>query len=269
MTSGQTMGPTRGGVVCGLAATAVKGLRVTPRAQLALGRGGVSDNRLFYLIDERGRLINGKLAGELAAVVADYDERERRLTLTFPDGTLVSSTVAVDGAVETSWSSLVVRGRVLVGPWAQALSEHAGMSLRVVQAADEHGAVDRGRLGAVTMISRGSLAELSRIAEQQVDVRRFRMLMEIDGTAPHGEDAWVGRRVRIGAAVVAVHGHVGRCLVTSQHPERGDVDLPTLDLLRTYRIGVGTTEPLALGIFGEVLEPGTVRVGDPVTPLED
>jgi uncharacterized protein YcbX len=98
-----------------------------------------------------------------------------------------------------------------------------------------------------------------------IDARRFRMLVEVDGVEPHGEDAWIGHRVRIGDALVSFNGHVGRCLVTSRDPDSGVVDLPTLDLLGEYRRGEPTTEPLALGIYGEVIEPGTVRLGDPVT----
>ena len=58
--------------------------------------------------------------------------------------------------------------------------------------------------------------------------------------------------------------HVGRCSITTRHPETGAVDLPTLDLLRSYRGDVDTTEPLAFGVYGEVLEGGRVAVGDPV-----
>ena len=61
-----------------------------------------------------------------------------------------------------------------------------------------------------------------------------------------------------------MHGHVGRCLVTSRDPETGEVDLPTLDLLRDYRGELNSTEPLPFGIYGEVLQGGAVRLGDPV-----
>ena len=92
------------------------------------------------------------------------------------------------------------------------------------------------------------------------------MLIEVAGPCAHEEDEWVGRNVRIGAARVVMHGHVGRCVVTSQSPDSGIVDLPTLKLL-SYRRDLPTTEALAFGIFGEVLEPGLVRIGDDVTPL--
>jgi uncharacterized protein YcbX len=93
-------------------------------------------------------------------------------------------------------------------------------------------------------------------------VRRFRMLIEIDGVAAHAEDDWAGRRVTVGAARIAFHGHVGRCLITSRDPDTGNIDLPTLDVLRDYRGELDTTEQLPFGIYGEVIEPGTIRVWD-------
>ena len=66
-------------------------------------------------------------------------------------------------------------------------------------------------------ISAYSLAALARAAgEPGVDARRFRMLVEIDGVAAHEEDAWIGTTVRIGAALVRVAGHVGRCSITTR-----------------------------------------------------
>lgn len=59
---------------------------------------------------------------------------------------------------------------------------------------------------------------------------------------------------------------MGRCIVTTRDPEGEAVDLPTLDLLRSYRAGLARSEPLAFGVYGAVLEPGTVRVGDAVVP---
>ena len=90
------------------------------------------------------------------------------------------------------------------------------------------------------------------------------MLIEVDGVAPYEEDSWVGRKVRIGPTLVAMHGNVGRCLITGLDPESGITTLPTLDLLGSYRRELETTEPLPFGIYGEVLEPGPVAIGDPV-----
>ena len=144
----------------------------------------------------------------------------------------------------------------MLGPWSAALSELVGEDLRLVEAGGRSG-IDRGRAGAVSLISRASLARLAAVAgSDRIDARRFRMTVEIDGVDAHGEDGWIGERVRIGGALVRFGGNVGRCLITSRDPDTGVVDLPTLDLLRSYRGGLDTTEPLAFGVYGEVLEGG-------------
>jgi uncharacterized protein len=253
--------------VVGLALAPVKSLRLTACEAIVLGPEGVRENRRFYLIDERGRLVNAKQLGELETVVADYDDAARRLALTFPDGRVVSGTVAHGPPVTTRFFSLTREVPSVVGPWAQALSEHVGRALRMVEPADGGGGgVDRGRAGAVSLVSRASLRRLEREAGTTVDPRRFRMLIEVDGLDAHAEDAWVGSELRIGEAAVRFGGHVGRCLVTSRDPESGVVDLPTLDLLGAYRRAARTTEPLAFGIYGEVTVPGVVRLGDAVAP---
>jgi uncharacterized protein YcbX len=253
--------------VAALATTPVKGLHITGRDELVLDRDGVADNRRYYLIDERARMVNGKRLGLLSGVTADYDGATGQLGMSFPDGTRAAGTVTLaDELIETRFYSRTTPARLVVGPWSEALSGYVGERLRLVQAADGKGAVDRGPAGGVTVISRASLAHLARVAgEQAIDARRFRMLVEVDGPGAHEEDAWVGRSVRIGGALVAMYGHVGRCLVTTRCPDTGVSDLPTLELLK-YRRGLATTEPLAFGIYGEVVEPGCVRLGDAVAP---
>jgi uncharacterized protein YcbX len=249
--------------VSALHSTPIKGLRILPREELVLDRDGASGDRRFYVIDERASMVNGKQIGELCAVVPDYDPAAGTLTLTFPDAAVVTGPVELGAQIATRFFSRPAAGRVVAGPFSQALSEHAGRPLRLVATAGRPG-VDRGRGGGVTVVSRASVEQLAMIAEDAVDARRFRMLIELAGPAAHAEDGWVGRRLRIGGSVIAVGGHVGRCLVTTRDPESGRVDLPVLDLLRSYRGGLPTTEPLALGVYGEVLEPGRVRVGDGV-----
>lgn len=253
--------------VSALHTTPIKGLRVVARDAVALTPEGVVDNRRFYLVDERRRLINGKHLAALTAVVATYDHEERRLALAFPGGTQVAGPVELGDEMQTSFFTLPVAARELRGPFAAALSQLAGRELRLVEGV-HRSAVDRGRRGEVSIVSRASLRALASIADAPgVDARRFRMLVELEGVGEaHEEDTWVGEQMRVGAALVRVHGHVGRCLVTQRHPETGETDLPMLDLLRSYRAGLDTSEPLAFGVYGEVLEAGRVAVGDAVTP---
>ncbi len=250
--------------VTALSTTPVKGLRIANPERIELDRDGARDDRRFYLVEQRGWMVNGKHSGALQEVSAELSE-DGRLTLGFPDGTTIAEAVELGEELPTRFHSRPRAARLVRGEFSAALSEHAGEQLRLVQASDGSSAVDRGVEGGVSMISRGSLAVLALVAERpSVDARRFRMTIEIDGVEPFAEDAWLGREVRVGEAGVLLHGHIGRCIVTSRHPESGAVDLPTLDLLRSFRTGRGTTEPLPFGVYGEVVRPGTVRVGDRV-----
>jgi uncharacterized protein len=252
-----------GAFVTGLATTAIKGTRLRAVEQIELDETGARGNRSFYVIDERDRLINGKVTGELQTIVADYTEAEQHLALTFPDGGVIEGQIEHDGWVRTRFFSQTAEARVVIGPWSEALSACVGRPVRLVQTTS---GVDRGRRGAASLISRASLARLAEAADQEeIDARRFRMLIEIDGVEAHAEDRWVGSRVAVGDAVLAIHGHVGRCLITSRDPETGVIDLPTLDALGSYRTELETTEPLPFGIYGEVVRPGAVRVGDAVS----
>jgi uncharacterized protein len=252
-------------VVSGLALTPVKATRLHTVERIELDRGGARGNRRFFLIDERSRMLNGKNVGELTQVVADYDEQEERLGLAFPGGRVVDGRIELGDTVSARFFSRMVQAQLVEGPWSQVLSDHAGRPVRLAMPSD--GAVDRGRTGGVSLISLGSLSRLAEVAgESAVDARRFRMLVEIDGVPPHAEDAWVGRTVAIGGATVRFNGHVGRCLITSRDPDSGEIDLPTLDILGSYRSGGSTTEPLPFGIYGEVVAEGPVGVGDRVVP---
>ncbi len=240
----------------------VKGTRLRLVERVSLERHGVRENRRFYVVDARARMVNAKVLGELQTVLADYSDPDRRLTLTFPSGREVSGTVELGERIQTRFFSRQIEARALEGEWSAALSEHVGRPLRVVEPVDGS-AVDRGAQAAASLISRASLDRLAAEAgEDELDARRFRMLIEVDDVDAHAEDAWVGRRMRVGGALIAWRGHVGRCLITSRDPDSGEIDLPTLDILGGYRGGVEATEPLPFGIYGRVLEPGEVALGD-------
>src|SRR5262245_20543482 len=246
----------------------VKGMALEQRSEVQLEAGGVRGNRRFHVIDGDGRLLNGKQLGELQQVAALWSEEKGMLALRFPDGSIAEGTVELDVPVSTSFYGREVEGRIVAGPWREALTSFAGRDLLLVQAVDAGDAVDRGP-ASVTALSTGSLEAMREAAgiREPIDPRRFRMLFGVDGVAPHEEDSWVGRSIRIGDAIVDFRGNVGRCIVTSRHPETGVRNLPTLDVLAEYRSDVRTTERLPFGVWGAVSEPGLVRLGDVVEPV--
>ncbi len=248
--------------VSALATTAVKGTHIEQVQEIELGPHGARGDRRFFLLNEKNHLFNGKLSSALHAVHSHYDEAAGTLSLQFPDGTVVEDEVKTGPEIWARvygerWSGLLVEG-----PWASALSELTGRELRMLIT---DSAVDRGLEGAISLMSAASVRRVAEQAgEDDIDGRRFRMLIEVEGPEANAEDGWIGRSAQVGAAAVRFEGHVGRCQVTTFDPDTGERDLPTLDLLRSYRSGLPTTEPLALGVYGRVLEGGRVRVGDAV-----
>ena len=254
------------GHVAWISVSPVKGLALGQLEECELTEAGVAGDRRFFLVDEDNRLVNSKGLGMLQRIVPSYDEETELLTLAFPDGRALSHHVSVDGALDARFWSVSVPARVVEGPWSEALSDFTGRELRLVRA--DTPATDRRRSGAATLLGTGSLRAMARLlGVQDVDGRRFRMNFGVDGLAEHEEDEWLGRRVRIGQAVVVPQGNVGRCAVTTQNPETGAPDLDTLKALAAYRQNLQTTEPLPFGVYAAVAEPGRVRLGDPVEPV--
>src|SRR5262245_46447100 len=245
----------------------VKSLGVVHPEEVELEADGVIGDRRFWLRDERGALYAGKRDGAMMRIRPEWDEATRRLALIFPDGDRVEGIVALDDPVEAELYRLPVSCRRVIGPWQQALSRFVGRPLELLWADD--GAVDRAQGGgSVSLLSHASLERLREEGGfgDRIDGRRFRMLFEIDGVSAHEEDTWIGRKVRIGNATVVFNGDIGRCVVTSRNPATGVVDLATLVTLASYRRD-GVTEPLPFGVYGSVLAPGRVRVGDCATVL--
>jgi uncharacterized protein YcbX len=250
-------------VVARLSITPVKSLALHHPDDVRLEECGVAENRRFYLVREDGRLFAGVHHGRLVQVRADYDGAHDHLSLRFPDGAVVENDIRLDGPVVTDFWGHRVRGRLVEGPWAQALSAFAGHPLQLVKADRPGGGSD---VEPVTLVSRASVEELARRAGRgEVDSRRFRMLIELDGCNPHEEDSWAGRRVRVGAAFVEILGPVPRCATTTRDPATGVRDFDALRAIRAYR-GLRDGKKVDFGVYARVLEPGRVRVGDAVQP---
>lgn len=252
-----------------IAHTPVKGLGLLELPEADLTADGLAGDRRFYLVDERGRLTNGKRVGQLQQVRATWDEHTRRLALRFPDGSVVDDVAESDGEITTSFYGRPVTGRVARGPFAEALSEFTQRRLALVEAVGAGNGIDRGRRGTMTILSVASLERLAQVAGvDAIDRRRFRMSLGIDDVGAHEEDGWIGRRVQVGDAVVRPRGNVGRCVITARDPDNGERDLDTLGALGEYRADMPSSEKLPFGVYGEVLEPARVRVGDPVRLLD-
>lgn len=75
----------------------------------------------------------------------------------------------------------------------------------------------------------------------------------------------MGSEVRIGQAVVRVTRPDPRCVITTQDPDTGRPDFPTLKAIGAYR-GWGVDGKLDFGVYADVVRAGSVAIGDEIVP---
>ncbi len=247
--------------------TPVKSTFLHHPEELRLEEGGPVGDRRFFFVDGDGRRFSGATKSPLLPMRADYDTATDVLTLTLPNGVEVSGRAEPDGEpLEVDFYGRIVAAHVVDGAFTEALSTYAGHEVRLARPDHEGAAID---VRPVTLVSLESVAELARQGgyDGTLDAARFRMTMEIEGvSAPHEEDTWHGREVRIGEAVIKVEDPVPRCVVTTLNPQTAERDFSTLHVIKAYR-GVSPGGDLPFGVYGAVVQPGTVRLGDELEPL--
>ncbi|MGY1764248.1 MOSC domain-containing protein [Geodermatophilus sp. SYSU D00779] len=165
-----------------------------------------------------------------------------------PDGTVTS-----DDAVLSDWLGRSVALRAA----ADAPGERRYESPHEVGEADEYDwDVFAGARGAFHDSSRTRVSLVSTGTLGTWDRRRFRANVVLEGA---GEDALVGRRVRLGGAELDVVKQVGRCVMVTR-PQPGGIgrDNGVLKTIHRERDGC-----LAVGAL--VVRVGTVAVGDELT----
>jgi len=242
----------------------VRSLGLESREEIILGPDGVAEDRRFYVIDAHGRLVDQLTASGMVQVAAWTDPDATILRMTFPDGIVVEEVVRLGDAVQTHIHGRTADGHLVDGPWAAALGAHIGRPVRIVRC-DRIGGTRTAH--PATLVSDGSLEALgAALGIGDVDARRFRMLIELEGGGPHDEDSWVGGRIALGATVLRISAPVPRCAMTTHDPETGQRDHDTLRAIKEYR-GQVDGKDLMFGVWGEVETPGVIRLGDEVRVL--
>jgi len=242
----------------------VRSLGLAHPTEIDLTAVGVVEDRRFYLTDAMDRLVDRLIVPSLVQIGAYTDPEATQLRLSFPDGAVLDEAVELGSPVETTVHKRTVAGHVVDGPWAAALSEFCGREIRLIRC-DRVGGTRSGH--PATLITDDSLEVLGHhLGTGTVDGRRFRMLIELEGGAAHEEDTWVGGRIGLGGAVLQISAPVPRCAITTQDPDTGERNLDTLRTIIAYR-GVTDDRDIDFGVYGEVEQPGRIRLGDSVEVL--
>jgi uncharacterized protein len=241
--------------------TPVKSTRLQHPDEVRLARHGAVGNREFFFVDGDGRRLSGERKHPLLGIRSSYDASSNRLSLETPHG------LVTEGPVEPGPEALTVDfwGRpvpahVVEGDFSGVLSKFVGREVRLARVDRPGDATD---VHPVTLVSLASVEELSRRGgrDRSVDPGRFRMTIELDGCEPHEEDSWSGCSAVVGEATIRIGEQVPRCVVTTLDPATGVRDFPTLSVIADYRDRTAKNQ-LPFGVYADVVEPGTVRVGD-------
>jgi MOSC domain-containing protein len=251
--------------VAGFTTTPVKSMALTRPDRIELSEFGAVGDRRFACVRQDGERLRGISKAALMPIQPRYDAAAERLTLRFPDRSEVDGDAASLGApVTVALFDRSVPARIVTGPFTDAIRAHANDDTLLLARVLELEYV--GGTHRASIISRASVADVGRhIGDGGLDPRRFRMLIEVDGVEPYGEDAWQGRRVRFGGAVIRLGDRMPRCVMTTLDPDTGEQNAPVLEALAEHR-KVGTD--LLLGVYGDVERPGTITVGDDVIVLD-
>lgn len=249
-----------------LSITPVKGLMLHHPDSIDLTSQGAVGDRMFYLLDDTGRLQSCTRNRGLYGLKAAYDRETRCLEVSRGDEVLLDGTIEPATPVDTDmWGLRTIKSDVVADPaWSTFFSDVVGRRVHLVQARES--AYD---VHPATLLGAGSVSELARRAGlSDVDARRFRMLIEFTGGDPHIEDSWEGKLLQVGDALLRGGGPVQRCAATTRNPDSGSVDLKTLRLIMGYRGRQGSVFGLGanFGVYAEVVEPGTISVGDALIP---
>jgi uncharacterized protein len=231
----------------------VKGMRHLALERLDLDEDGPVGDHRWCLVDVRaGRVLRTVQHPSLIAVAARVDDEV--LALTLPTGESVAAVPEETGETVTCdyWGRAVPLA-LTDGPHAALMSDHLGQDVRLA-AAPRGGVVFAAPL---TLVGTASLEALAEQAGRPVDSARFRPNLVVETDEAWVEDAWLGREVRVGDALLRVGGPVPRCVVIDHHPVTSAKDVRLLKQLVGSRPTNRAGEPM-FGVYADVVRAGAV-----------
>ena len=178
-----------------------------------------------------------------AAVTARFEPATGRLALALPSG---------EGIEE---DALDAGGRERIGAFLTRFMRAQAHGQPRFFHVPGHAFTDQKRKG-VSLINLASLRDLEARVGAPRSLHRFRANVYFSGLPPFAELAWVGRRLRLGTAILGVFKTITRCPATEVNPETAERDADPVAELRAH---YGHAD---LGVHATVEEAGEVAVGD-------
>lgn len=111
----------------------------------------------------------------------------------------------------------------------------------------------------ISLVSQSTIDSLSEIAGKQLDARRFRPNIVIDGIPAWGEFEWVGKQIQIGNARIEITAPINRCLNIDVNPETGERDIALLPILQKH------CQHTQTGVVAKIVTGGAVAIGEEIS----
>jgi uncharacterized protein len=241
----------------------VKGLSPEPLERVALSAGeGLPQDRRFAIAHGSTRFDPAapEWMPKTNFLMLMRNERLARLRTQFDDDAGVL-TIQRDGKTVASGNLQEIGGRTVIEQFFAAYMGSEARGAPKIVEAPGHMFSDVARK-VVSIIGLESVRDIERVVRAPVDPRRFRANIYIEGGRPWEEFDWIGREIRLGNARLKVVKRIQRCAATNVDPDSGqrDLNIP-LSLQQGF-------QHVDTGIYAEVLDGGTVAVGDTVIPAE-
>lgn len=183
----------------------------------------------------------------LAALSARLDEAEGRVTLT--DAELGDFTFRPDDPGEAAGFL----------DWIRPFAADPDRVATGIARLGTRGITDTD-FPSVSIMNEATHRAVSQKFGRPLERERWRGNIWLEGLAPWEEFDLIGRRIRIGEAVIEIAEPVGRCKHTMANPVTGRRDADTLAVLREG------WDHQDFGVYGVVVEGGAVREGDRAEP---
>lgn len=195
----------------------------------------------------------------LAKIDASFDHETRTLSLTYEGKTLSEKADTPEGKERISQ---------FLSPFYPRSNDAEGQ-VRLVAGNNEHrftdvGTHSRGMMHSISLMNLNSIRALEKIAGCEIDVRRFRANIVVDGLPAWAEQDLVGKDFSLGEVRFQGVWPTSRCPATQANPDTGIRDINIPKLLKT---NFGHSN---LGVYISTQSAGRVSLGDRcIIPIAD
>ena len=176
--------------------------------------------------------------------------------------------LAFDGGPETGLSARLdtAAGRATVE--AAIAARVQSPQVRLVTGGEGHqfgntrsGVKSHGDTRTIHLVNAASVAAVRAATGLDVDASVFRPNVVLEGLDAWAEEAWVGKQLRLGGALLEVISRTVRCDAINMHPRTGARWPGNRDLVAEIAGNFPAVGPY-LGVYARVLRGGTVSLGD-------